>query len=53
MDIYGDPDGRLGAHQVATGDGVAAVTWTEDDYAQGTFAVSLDEPRMLWQRAGL
>jgi hypothetical protein len=53
VDIYGEPDGKLGALQVAIGDGVAAVTWTEDDYAQGTFAVSLDdEPRMVWQRAG-
>ncbi|MEU8874096.1 hypothetical protein AB0D24_23675 [Streptomyces javensis] len=51
MHIHGDPDGRLGALQVATGPGVAAI-WTEDDYAQATFAISLDEPRMVWQRAG-
>lgn len=52
VDIYGDPAGKLGALQVSTGDGVATVTWTEDGYPTGTFAVSLDEPRMLWQRAG-
>ncbi|MEY9996915.1 hypothetical protein ABIE67_008947 [Streptomyces sp. V4I8] len=52
VDIYGDPVGKLGALQVSSGDGVATVTWTEDGYPTGTFAVSLDEPRMLWQRAG-
>lgn len=52
VDIYGDPAGKLGALEVSTGDGVATVTWTEDGYLTGTFAVSLNEPRMLWQRAG-
>ncbi|MGI5373224.1 hypothetical protein ACQEV2_02945 [Streptomyces sp. CA-251387] len=53
VDIYGDPAGKLGALQVSTGDGVVSVTWTEDGYPTGTFALSLDdEPRMLWQRAG-
>ncbi|WP_399880339.1 hypothetical protein ACGH7X_00860 [Streptomyces sp. BBFR51] len=52
VDIYGDPTGGLGALQVSAGDDVATVTWTEDGYPTGTFAVSLDEPRMLWQRAG-
>lgn len=52
VDIYGDPTGKLGALQLLTGDGVATVTWTEDGYPTGTFALSLDEPRMLWQRAG-
>lgn len=53
VDIYGDPAGKLGAFHVSTGDGVVSVTWTEDGYPTGTFAVSLDEePRLLWQRAG-
>ncbi|MCF1599654.1 hypothetical protein [Streptomyces muensis] len=52
VDIYGDPVGKLGALQVSTGDGVATVTWTDDGYPTGTFAISLDEPRLLWQRAG-
>ncbi|MBI0300999.1 hypothetical protein JBE04_42795 [Streptomyces sp. PRKS01-29] len=38
--IHGDPDGSLDALQVATGPGVAAVTWTEDDYARATFRVA-------------
>ncbi|MDO0932998.1 hypothetical protein QQY66_15350 [Streptomyces sp. DG2A-72] len=54
VDIYGAPAaGKLGVFGVSIADGVVAVTWTQDDYAQGTVAVSLDdEPRMLWQRAG-
>lgn len=53
VDIYGDPAGKLGAFLVQPGNGVVTVTWTEDGYMAGTFAVSLDdEPRMLWQRAG-
>ncbi|MFI7641639.1 hypothetical protein [Nonomuraea sp. NPDC049400] len=52
VDIYGDPTGKLGTLQVSTWNDVATVTWTEDGYAIGTFAVALDEPRMLWQRAG-
>ncbi len=53
MDIYGDPAGKLGALLVEPGDGLLTVTWIEDDYWTGTFAVSLDDkPRMLWQRAG-
>jgi hypothetical protein len=52
VDIYGDPAGKLGAFHLSVGSGVATVTWTEDGYPTGTFAVSLDEqPRMLWQRA--
>ncbi|MER7372379.1 hypothetical protein [Streptomyces lanatus] len=53
VDIYGDPAGKLGALLLEPGDGAVTVTWTEDDYMTGTFAVSLDdEPRLLWQRAG-
>ncbi|MFI9588493.1 hypothetical protein ACIHCQ_43495 [Streptomyces sp. NPDC052236] len=53
VDIYGDPEGKLGAQLVEPGDGVVTVTWTEDDFMGGTFAVSYDdEPRILWQRAG-
>lgn len=52
VDIYGDPAGKLGALLVEPGNGVVTVTWTEDDYPTGTFAVSLDEPGVLWQRAG-
>ncbi|WP_328503214.1 hypothetical protein OG828_33050 [Streptomyces sp. NBC_00457] len=53
VDIYGDPAGKLGALVVEPGDGVVSVTWTEDDYTTGSFAVSLDDkqPQMLWQRA--
>ncbi|MEO3791021.1 hypothetical protein ABGB14_12440 [Nonomuraea sp. B10E15] len=52
VDVYGEPTGKLGALLVSAVDGAAAVTWTEDGYSAGTFAVSLDEPRLLWQRAG-
>jgi hypothetical protein len=53
VDIYGDPAGKLGALLLSAGDGVATVTWTEDGYPSGTFAVSLDEPRTAWQRADM
>lgn len=52
VDIYGDPAGKLGAFQVSASNDVAAVTWSEDGYMAGTFAFSLEEPRMLWQREG-
>ncbi|MGW0758004.1 hypothetical protein ACWD1Y_16175 [Streptomyces sp. NPDC002814] len=52
VDIYGKPEGKLGALLGEPGDGVVTVSWTEDDYPQGAFAVSLDDkPSMLWQRA--
>lgn len=51
MDIYGDPAGKLGTFPPSTGNGVATVSWTEDGDLTGTFAVSLDKPRLLWQRA--
>ncbi|MGA4837551.1 hypothetical protein [Streptomyces sp. G45] len=53
VDIHGVPDGKLGALVLWAGDDVATVTWTEDGNLAGTFAVALDEPRMLWQRADL
>ncbi|WP_157248627.1 hypothetical protein [Nonomuraea typhae] len=50
VDIYGEPAGKLGSFHLSAAEGVASVTWSEDGKVTGSFAVSLEEPRVLWQR---
>jgi hypothetical protein len=52
VDIYGEPEGRLGASVWRPPyRGMAAMQWTVDGGLRGTFAVSLEgKPRVLWQR---
>lgn len=51
VDVYGEPDGHLGAAVWRPPhDGMAAVQWTVDGLLTGTFVVDLEERRVLWQR---
>ncbi|MFD0661960.1 hypothetical protein [Thermocatellispora tengchongensis] len=51
VDVYGDPAGELGALQMSSSGDTVAVAWTVNGSLTGTFAFTLDKPRMVWQRS--